>query len=280
MDYENQEMIEQIFNSKQARPLLMRELQKNPALQQHIDQVEERSHGLLTRAFIEDVLIHLIQAKRATVPALVGMLRFHFVGHGNAPQMAAIALTGLIAARLVGYDDRRLQLVVLHDVSQEAHDLLRQYMYLPPMIIPPLEIADDNRNRGSGYITQKHDSLLLQDNHHEGDLCVQHLNRMNQIPLAINDRVVKSLRNHWKNIEKQQPDETFQEYQDRIKAFEKYEKDSFLVMALMIEMGNRFHLTHKYDKRGRSYCQGYQVNYQGNCWNKAVVEFANKEHVL
>jgi len=38
-------------------------------------------------------------------------------------------------------------------------------------------------------------------------------------------------------------------------------------------------LTHKYDKRGRCYSQGYHVNPQGNDWNKAVIEFAEKEPV-
>jgi DNA-directed RNA polymerase len=41
--------------------------------------------------------------------------------------------------------------------------------------------------------------------------------------------------------------------------------------------GNRFWLTHKYDKRGRTYCQGYHVSYQGNDYNKACIEFADGE---
>jgi DNA-directed RNA polymerase len=47
----------------------------------------------------------------------------------------------------------------------------------------------------------------------------------------------------------------------------------------MVEMGNRFYLTHRYDKRGRTYAQGYHVNTQGNCWNKAVIELADEEVV-
>ena len=279
MDYENQEMIEHMFNEKQARPLLMREISKNEELQQRIDATVAAAEGLIPREFIEDVLVHLIQAKRTTVPALAGMLRFHFAQHVDAYQHVATAVAGMIAAQLVNFDFSRMQVVIRYDVSEQTHDLLRQYMYLPPMIIPPLKVLDDGRNRGSGYITQKHDSLLLQDNHHDGELCVDHLNACNRVPLSINEDMVKSMRNSWKNIEKQKPDETFEEYQKRLKAFEKYEKDSFLVMALMLEMGNKFYLTHKYDKRGRTYAQGYQINSQGNCYNKAVIELANKEKV-
>lgn len=279
MDYENQEMIEHIFNEKQARPLLMRELGKNTQLQENIDIVVDTMPDVITREFIEDVLVHLIQAKRTTVPALAGMLRFHFARHVDAYQRVATAVAGMIATQLVGFDYQRMQVVIRYDVSEQTHNLLRQYMYLPPMTIPPLDLRDNGKNRGSGYITQKHDSLLLQDNHHDGELCVDHLNACNRVPLSINEDMVKSMRNSWKNIEKQKPDETFEEYQKRLKAFEKYENDSFLVMALMLEMGNKFYLTHKYDKRGRTYAQGYQINTQGNCWNKAVVELANKEKV-
>jgi DNA-directed RNA polymerase len=48
-------------------------------------------------------------------------------------------------------------------------------------------------------------------------------------------------------------------------------------MDLMFTAGNRFYMTHKYDKRGRTYSQGYHINPQGNDWNKAVIEFADKE---
>ena len=43
--------------------------------------------------------------------------------------------------------------------------------------------------------------------------------------------------------------------------------------------GNDIYLTHKYDKRGRIYCQGYFISYQGTDWNKAVIELSNKEIV-
>ncbi len=50
-------------------------------------------------------------------------------------------------------------------------------------------------------------------------------------------------------------------------------------MGFLMMHSNVFHMTHKYDKRGRTYSQGYHVNYQGNPWNKACIEFADKEVV-
>lgn len=275
MDFQNQQMLEHLFDKHQAHPLIQQELDGNTQLQDQIRQAVERSQGVLTAAFITDVLVHLVQAKRATVPALVSLFRFHYSERPEPTQFTAMALAGLIALQLAYWDADRHQVVIRHDVSERTHTLIKQYMYLPPMIVPPLEVRDDGRNRGSGYTTKPNDSLLLQDNHHEGDLYVQHLNRVNQVGLTINAEVVTTIRNEWRDLEAPKPNETFEDYKKRIKAFEQYEAYSFMVMALMIEMGNRFHLTHKYDKRGRTYCQGYHVDYQGTPWNKAVVELAN-----
>ena len=62
-----------------------------------------------------------------------------------------------------------------------------------------------------------------------------------------------------------------------MKAFERYDRVSHDVLAGLMAQGNRFHLTYKYDKRGRTYAQGYHVNPQGSDWNKACVVFADAE---
>jgi DNA-directed RNA polymerase len=49
------------------------------------------------------------------------------------------------------------------------------------------------------------------------------------------------------------------------------------VIGILEGFSNEFYLTHRYDKRGRVYCQGYHVTYQGTPWNKAVLELADKE---
>ena len=45
----------------------------------------------------------------------------------------------------------------------------------------------------------------------------------------------------------------------------------------MNRCGNKFYFTHKVDKRGRLYCQGYHINYQSASYKKAMIELANKE---
>jgi DNA-directed RNA polymerase len=87
------------------------------------------------------------------------------------------------------------------------------------------------------------------------------------------------IKNEWKGLDKPKEDEDYKEYQKRVKQFEKYDRTAKDVMTHLEIADNEFYLTHKYDKRGRIYCQGYHVNYQGTPWNKAVIQFANEEIV-
>lgn len=268
MLYENQKMLETMFNDRQAMALLRRELTNDAVAMQTIEKSQ------LDSEFALDLLSQMALHKRATVPMLVGLLNQHF---GGQLQATTDALAQAAQADLIDWDSSVQQFILVFDVDENTHSILRQYQYLPPMIVPPLEVTS---NRGSGYITVTNDSLLLKDNHHEGDICLDSINRFNRVPLTANLEVVRKIRNHWKGIDKPKDGETFENYQQRLKAFERYEKTAFFTIALLAEMGNRFHLTHKVDKRGRTYAQGYHLNTQGNCWNKAVLELAEPEYVL
>lgn len=275
MDFENQRMLETFFNARQTPKLLRQELLGSQAVLDAIAKSE------LPEDFCLDLLTHMIQAKRAPVSALVGLLhRYGGMGSDRYQKTADLVLLA-VKADLVDYDPARDQVILRFDVDAKTHDLIRQYQYLPPMIVPPLKVgSSDGRNRGSGYITITNDSLVLKDNHHEGDLCPDSLNRFNQVPLQLNYEIALGVQNSWKHLDRPKPGETFEEYTQRKKAFEKYQKDTAFTMALLKEMGNRFYLTHKLDKRGRTYAQGYHVNTQGNCWSKATIELADEEHVL
>ena len=108
-------------------------------------------------------------------------------------------------------------------------------------------------------------------------MCLDHINRMNRLKLTINQDVVTLVKNQWRNLDKAKDGETREDFEKRKRAFEKYDRTSRDVIKLIQQEGEHFHLTHKYDKRGRTYCQGYHVSYQAAPWNKAVIEFADKE---
>ena len=56
-------------------------------------------------------------------------------------------------------------------------------------------------------------------------------------------------------------------------------EQTYDVCKLLIQSGNDFHFTHKVDKRGRTYSNGYSVNYQGNSFRKSIINLAHKELV-
>lgn len=143
------------------------------------------------------------------------------------------------------------------------------------MVIPPRKVVT---NTDSGYLSISH-SIILRDNHTEEDVCLDHINRMNSIQLTVNMDTANMIQNKWKSLDKKKSDESMAEYQKRKKQFLKYDRVSRDIMDLLHRHGTGLYLTHRYDSRGRTYCQGYHVNYMGTAWNKAVIEFAEAEHL-
>lgn len=270
MHFENQKMLESFFNERQTNKLLRKQFMDCPEL---IEKIQQAS---IDEDFALDLLGHMVLAKRSTVPALVGLLKHHFHGSFDPHQKAADQLLVAIEIDLVDYHPEKRQVILRFDVDPSTHALIKQYQYLPPMTVPPLKVTD---NRGSGYLSIRTDSLILKKNHHDEDIGLDSINRFNQVPMSINFAVATQAKNQWKHLDKAKPGETYEEYQDRVKAFNRFQKDAAFTMALMEQMGNRFWFTHKVDKRGRTYCQGYHLNYQGHDWSKAVLELADKEPI-
>lgn len=274
MDYENQVLIEHMFNSRQTIPMIRSQLMESDFIIQLITKSE------LDQNFCIDLLTQMILHKRTTIQTLVGLLHSHNEPFANAYQITANMLYIAAEKDLVDYDTESNKFVLKWDMDEKSHDLIRQYQYMPPMTVPPRTIKDDFENRGSGYLTIHGDSLYLKDNHHNGDICPDSLNLFNKTALTLNERVIKGIRNSWKHLDKPKAGESFEDYKKRCKAFEKYEKDSYFTLALIKQMGNQFWLTHKVDKRGRTYAMGFHITTQGNTWNKSIVEFHNKELVV
>jgi len=211
--------------------------------------------------------------KRTTLPILVGILRKHFEPLVNASQLAADLLWKCAEVDLVTWDETTQKFILEFDISPDVQMEINRYQYPLPMVITP-ELVE--RNRDTGYLTCP-GSIILKRNHHEDDVCLDHINRMNQIRFEIDDDTAYMVANEWRNLDKPKEGETKTDYDKRVKAFEKYDSTAKDVMSKILSLGNEFYLTHKYDKRGRTYCQGYHCNYMGNTWNKAVIQLADKE---
>lgn len=225
--------------------------------------------------FALDLLTQMALHKRCNLPTLVGILRKHFEPALESSQLAADALHKAVQSGLVDWNAALKLFIVRFTITEDVQRDIDRFQYPLPMVVPPQLVAD---NHDTGYLTSRN-SLILRKNHHDGDICLDHINRVNAIRFTLDYDTARMIKNRWRNLDRPKQGETKLDFAKRVKAFEKYDRTAKDVMTKLFQHGNEFYLTHKYDKRGRVYCQGYHVNYQGAPWNKAVIELADKELV-
>jgi hypothetical protein len=257
-----QTKLEELFSKNQLIPRIKAEF-KDSGILEYMDTKE------IDREFGMALVIQMVLHKRASLPTLCGILRHHF----DTAQDCVEAIKKAAEADLVDWNGR--EFVLAYDISDDVKEELDRFQFPLPMVIPPRPLKS---NLSSGYMTGS-GSVILKDNHHDHDVCLDHLNRMNSIEFVINNNTATMVKNSWRDLDKPKEGETREDFMKRVKAFEKYDRTVRDVMATLKRSGEGFWLTHKVDKRGRTYCQGYHINYQGAPWNKAVIELADKELV-
>lgn len=257
--------LEEIYSKNQLKPRIRQEFTES----KEFNFVEYLKHVEIPEAFGIDLLIQMVMHKRASLSTLVGCLRHHL----KDSQATADMLYRAAQADLVDYDTQLQQFIMLYDVSDDVKEDLDRFQFPLPMVIKPVKVTT---NRETGYVLGK-GSILLGGEFHLDDVCLDHINRMNSIQFVINQDTATMVKNQWRDLDKPKQGESRNDFERRRKAFEKYDRTTKDVMALLHREGNTFHLTHRPDKRGRTYCVGYHVNYQGATWNKAVIELAEEE---
>lgn len=265
--HEHQMQLEKLFNKNQLLPRLRKEFteaEDGLFLKYMADKEIDPKLGI-------DLLCQMALHKRCDLETLVGCLR----AHAPTAQDVVDQIIKCAEADLVTYKVHLRQFIVIYEITADTQAELDRFQYPLPMVVPPQQV---NNNKQSGYLNNN-GSLLLKNNHHDDDICLDHINRMNAIPLRLNMDVAQMIENSWSNLDKPKSGETQQDYQKRVRAFQKYDESARDVMDVLLHESDVFYLTHKYDKRGRTYCQGHHVTYQGNAWNKAVIEFAEEEVV-
>ncbi len=255
--------LERLFNKNQLIPRIRKEFQDEKQFTEYMeDQKIPVQFGL-------DLLVQMCLHKRAKLTTLIGCLRHHFQNN----QLTADMIYKAAQANLLFYNSGLRMFIIRFDIAPEVQAELDRFQFPLPMVVPPFEVKN---NRETGYITSG-GSIILRHNHHDHDVCLDHINRVNQIRFVINQNTVRMVKNKWRNLDKPKSGETKDDFNRRKRAFEKYDRSAKDVIQLLLKEGNEFYLTHRYDKRGRIYCQGYHVTYQGAPWNKAVIEFAEQE---
>lgn len=289
-----QEEVERKYNRKHIDGYIREALQASAAMQEKMAKGVALVEAYMAKDYYASKDARIAQLVGMDLPRLVEDI-FVGVAYVLRPELLT-SVTGQLAGRLRfsdrveaittvaellavvcatdGYDITKagrmgsLMVVSRLQLDPELVEFIENSEYLPPMICEPKELTS---NYSSGYLTHE-DSLVLGGaaNHHEGDLCLDVLNRMNKVALRLDMDFLRT-------VEEAPSFEI--ETQEQAEQWQRFRGQSAKFYALMVKTGNRFHLTHKVDKRGRIYSCGYHISTQGTAYKKAAIEFAMQEHV-
>ena len=262
---EKQIQFEELFNKNQEWRTLIEQFSDK----QTIAELEEADIPI---SFGIKALIKVYQHKQVSPEILIAEL----IDSKYEAQTCADLLTKMFESNLIGFNENWNRFVTLFDIDDEIKTNMEKWQFPLPLIIEPMKVKNNHSN---GYHKFNNESLLLNNSYHKEDICLDHINRVNKIPLSINLDVAYNIKNKWKNLDKKNIKETLKEYRTRVNNFERYMRVAYMNMELIAQEGNKCYLTHAYDKRGRTYSRGYHILDQGNDWNKACVEFHHKEFI-
>lgn len=177
--------------------------------------------------------------------------------------------TGLVKIIRAGdAQSEMMEVVPTYICDPKILSYVNQTKYLPPMACMPNILID---NKSQGYLTRKPKSLICKShNHHDKDICLDSLNKFNSIAFSLDVKMLTTFNEIYK-IKDSTP--------QKEKQFTAQREQTYDMCKLLIQSGNEFHFTHKVDKRGRTYSNGYSVNYQGNSFRKSIINLAHKELV-
>jgi hypothetical protein len=288
-----QEMNEQRFNRKHIDAKIRHAIETSPTLQEKVAQGIALVKAYMAGEYYDSKMKRIAQLENLDVQTLV-LDMFVGVAYCLKPELFTSA-SAQIACRLKFSDrteaittvaellavlcrtdafdidkpDKMASLTILSRMDLPANlvHFIQNSQYLPPMVCEPLELT---HNYSSGYLTHNDSLVLGSGNHHDGDLCLDVLNTMNKVALKLDVDFLCKV----------EEDPTFElDSQDKHDQWAEFKRQSYVFYNLMVQQGNRFHLTHKVDKRGRIYAMGYHITTQGTSFKKAQLELANEEKV-
>lgn len=249
---ETQKTIETVVNKYRLVPFLRERAKLLPLPSSLEDSIEQ--------AIAIDILAHMFFYKRTTPDVLIGLLYKRFSNVNLCLQV----LNTLIEEDLLDYEG--IQVITRFSLKKQDTEMINEMMYPPPLVIPPKKVM---RNTDTGYHFSPRSSIVLRNSFYAGNTNLEHINRVNSIPLRLNTYVLEH-REHT-------PKKELNSNKDRVN-WNRYVSVQSDITDFYKD--NTFYLIHKYDKRGRIYCQGYHISYQSDDFTNSLVEFANGEKVI
>ena len=245
--------------------------------QSYWDSKNERLQAIdkdLTKVIL-NILTQTVLIGSSYVPLLsicgsvsFGLSRYHDI-QTCADVLWLINQTDLILVDIVD-DTRYVQSNM--ELPDELVNRLTLMCVLPPMLVKPRTLR---HNRSCGYLTIGKDSLILGDkeNYHDECISLDVLNTLNSQALCLDLDICYKFQKEFKS----EFDKDTDEYLNQRKTYERA-KEQFEFFRDKIQ-DKTIHFTHKVDKRGRVYSQGYTFNFQGSSYEKACINLKTKEFV-
>jgi len=240
----------------------------HPTKQARIDQLKELDVTELVEKAFSQIAYYVAPTTFVSVVAQVA-------GHlGFNDRKEAIQTTAEILAVLCNTNafditkeskQASLMLVSKLVLPAELTEAIERGTYPLPMVVEPQNLEG---NYQSPYLTFNECQILGKSNGHEGELSLDVLNAQNQIPLTMDVAFLSSV---------EEGTSAELDTQEKVQMWYAFKKRGYEVYRSIVQQGNTFYLTHKVDKRGRIYSQGYHINTQGTPFKKACIELKNKE---
>ena len=259
MDYlrKLQEELEESYNQNNLNKFLKIQFEE-------FIELNFKNYVDVNRDFIISVLVSLFKLGKAKPPTIVGILSKKYPDLEMEEIMGN--LTSMCEADLIDYNTVSKLFSHKYTIDEESLKKAELFRFPMPMVCKPKEVCD---NTDTGYTTWRKD--IVSSGSSEGkDYCLDFINKVNQVALVVTHLpehipiIQEDDENSFAFKRRQEQDLTL--YRETVKVYEML-KDNVL------------HFTHFWDGRGRIYCRGYHLNYQGDPMRKSMLELEVKEYL-
>ena len=154
---------------------------------------------------------------------------------------------------LVNYEKGNIIIKPLVRLPSEMVRKISLTTVLPPLLVKPKNWSKNGKQ--GGYYSLNHTLVLGKENQHKHPVSVDAINKLQSIAWCLDTDILLNF-----------VDDT------------SYNLEKAMSVSADI-VGKEFYFMWQYDKRGRMYSRGYEVNLQSSQYHKALLSFANAEVV-
>ena len=210
-----------------------------------------------------DILAVVIPSSKTTLTSIVGQtahllpIKYEAAVKRMSEILYQMAVSDLIEMTPAHNSEEGVIIIEnVYCLSDKLLHHLNKVRFVPPMVCEPKALR---HNKDSGYLTFRSPIMSKSYNQHDGDLCLDVMNLTNKCAFSVDIDFLKAAKDTL-------VDETLNQMTNE-------------TCVDLFHWGNKFYFNNFYDARGRMYCRGYHLNYQGNSYRKAMLNFHKTEEI-